>query len=99
VTKLSPEGEDMKISSANLEAVKELLVNGNAKLTEATAAKVAADENHTLASAKVRGLQGAFDICTSAFVNDGDLGLSQLNDLPQEAQAALGYQKGKPPAA
>jgi hypothetical protein len=89
----------MKISSANLEAVKELLVNATSKLTEAAAAKASADETCTLASAKVRSLQGGFDICTSAFANDGDLSVNQLNDLPPEVQAALSYQKGRQPAA
>jgi hypothetical protein len=87
----------MKISNEHLETVKGLLVKASSQLADQTKVAKAAEESRLALDARVRGLQGAFDICAAGYVQDTDLSESQLNELPAEAQSAIGYSKPVPP--
>jgi hypothetical protein len=83
----------MKVTSANLEAVQGLLSKASELLANQTKAAKSAEEQRQTLDGRVRGLQGAFDICAASFAQGTELSTNQLNDLPTEAQAALGYKK------
>jgi hypothetical protein len=88
----------MKVTSSNLDELKVALLEKNAALdTQTKAAKAATDLRDSLAG-DMRLLQGAFDICASAFAQDTELSANQLNDLPAAAQGVLGYTKPAKPA-
>jgi hypothetical protein len=86
----------MKVTSANLEAVQGLLSKASEQLTAQTKAAKSAEDQRQALDGKVRGLQGAFDICAGSFAQGVELSSNQLNDLPAEAQQALGYKKLTP---
>ncbi len=81
----------MKITSEHLEQVRLILLEKGAALDAQTKAAVEAIATRDATSAAVRGLQGAFDICASAYAQDAELSTGQLNDLPAPARAVLGY--------
>lgn len=82
----------MKITSEHLEQVRLALLEKNAALDTQTKAASEAIAVRDTTSAAVRGLQGAFDICASAYVQDAELSAGQLNDLPATVQSILGFE-------
>lgn len=88
----------MKISTQHLESIKGLLNKANTQLAADKQAEKAAAETREATAGQVRLLNGAFDVCAAAFAQDQDLSGGQLNDLPVDAQVALGYAKNAPKA-
>jgi|HubBroStandDraft_1064217.scaffolds.fasta_scaffold154987_4 hypothetical protein len=88
----------MKLSSGNLEAVRGLLVKASSQLDDQTKVAKAAEESRAALAARVRSLQGSFDICAAGYAQDIDLSEGQLDALPADVQGALGYTKPKLPA-
>jgi hypothetical protein len=90
----------MKIDSAHLEEIRNLLGAASGALAQQTKEARAAEEERLALDARVRGLQGAFDIAAAAFAGDVELSRSQLAALPPAVQSAIGYQPPEPePAA
>jgi hypothetical protein len=86
----------MKITSAHLETVQGLLSKAGELLTSQTKVAREAEEQRKACDVRVRGLLGAFDICADSFAQGTELSNNQLNDLPAEAQQALGFNKAGP---
>jgi hypothetical protein len=90
----------MKINTANLEEIRNLLGAASAALAQQTKEAREAEEERLALDARVRGLQGAFDICAAAFAGDIEPSGAQLAALPPAVQSAIGYQPPEPePAA
>ncbi len=89
----------MKVTAAHLEQIRLLLLEQTATLGEQTKAATTAQEARDQTGAKVRSLQGAFDVAAAGFAQDSDLSAAQLDQLPIDAQTILGYTKTAKPAA
>jgi hypothetical protein len=89
----------MKIDSAHLEAIRNLLGAASAALAQQSKAARELEEERLALDARVRGLQGAFDICAAAFAGDSELSSAQLAALPAAVQSAVGYVPSAPAAA
>ena len=81
----------MKITTANLDAVRSLLLKSSEQLTTAAKEAAAAEESRMVLDGRVRMLQGAFDICAASYAQDAELSESQLDSLPAAVQNALAY--------
>jgi hypothetical protein len=87
----------MKITTDHLEKVRTLL--GAASEQLAVQSKVAreSEEARLALDGRVRGLQGAFDICAAAYAGDVEPSEAQLGALPEAVKAAIGYVAPPPP--
>ena len=86
----------MKITTANLDAVRTLLLRASEQLAAQSKAAREAEESRLQLDGQARGLQGAFDILAAAYAGDVEPSESQLDSLPAAAQNALGYVKPAP---
>jgi hypothetical protein len=88
----------MKITSEHLEQVRLALIERSTALSVKQKAAAEAIGARDETSAKVRGLQGAFDICAASYAQDSELSSGQLNDLPTAVQSILGFDPKASPA-
>ncbi len=88
----------MKITSEHLEQLRLALLEKNAALDSQSKAATEAIALRDTTSAKVRRLQGSFDIFAAAYAQDSELSEGQLASLPAEAQAILDYTPKATPA-
>jgi hypothetical protein len=89
----------MKISIQNLEAVRNLLCQADAALTQATKEARESEEERLQLDSQLRSLQAGFDRLASAFAVDGGLEEDQLTGLPKVIKDALGWVAPPEPAA
>jgi hypothetical protein len=87
----------VKINTANLEAVRNLLATAAAALAQQTKEAREAEEERLALDARVRGLQGAFDICAASYAGDVEPSEAQLGALPEAVKAAISYVAPPPP--
>lgn len=88
----------MKITAEILGQARLALLEQSATQDAQTKAAAEAIAARDTTSAKVRRLQGSFDIFAAAYAQDSELSEGQLASLPAEAQAILDYTPKATPA-
>ena len=86
----------MKITSAHLDSVKQLVVSATAKVASAKQASIDAADAARIASAELQAENAAFDIIAAAFVSDSDLEGARASLLPEAVQKIVGYETPAP---
>jgi hypothetical protein len=90
----------MKVTTAHLESIRNLLGTAHAALTVATREAREAEEERQQLDGELRSLQAGFDLVAAAFAQDGELEDEQLARLPKVIADALGWVAPPPkPAA
>lgn len=87
----------MKITSAHLDAVKNLSMQASGQVASDAKTHIDANEKLQVSRETERAIAASFDILASTFVSDSDLEDARASQLPESVQKAIGFVKKPPP--